>query len=527
MKKKLILITLCASLVAFGLGAIGGDSVSAANKTSDEIPVRTYVIGSHMITSDTALTTPRIMLAATTLPSSSTLDDMVIYYKKSDGTWVDSARGTSTSSPAATFPAGGVEIEYVDFEDVVDIAKREAKADLQARYDALNDQTVFSAEKLMQLSGIKTSGDTNIDAATTEDEVRNALSLAREGLISVIPSPIQDTTAGTAYDDLRTAFSGASTDATIKLVDDINITTKGAANVMNNKTLSLDLNNHHITDDLSIGEKTRHYSIYVYEGTLNIFDSSTEKNGGITTTATGKTPYVFLNANNSTLNIHSGTFTATNGYIISIYDAATTNISEGTFNGWIANLGTDTAGSKLNIEGGVFNNNLYLPAANAEINITGGTFDVSFSGGNNAVIELRAGFLNISGGTFKYTEDFDPEKPYINSLDTKLNTNGAGNYIGTIVVSKPTSANITSGYASPAIVIITGGTFINNEGKDAIVMANHSSKQVDDGTGEFRDNHDIIVNLDGVSMQIDGEINKYDKADSRESKFYDNRPQQP
>ena len=163
----------------------------------------------------------------------------------------------------------------------------------------------------------------------------------------------------------------------------------------------------------------------------------------------------------------------------------------------------------------------------AEINITGGTFDVSFSGGNNAVIELRAGFLNISGGTFKYTEDFDPEKPYINSLDTKLNTNGAGNYIGTIVVSKPTSANITSGYASPAIVNITGGTFINNEGKDAIVMANHSSKQVDDGTGEFRDNHDIIVNLDGVSMQIDGEINKYDKADSRESKFYDNRPQQP
>ena len=258
MKKKLLLTALFVSL-AFGV--IGTDSASALVKNSDDIPERTYVIGTHQISADEALTTPKIMLAATTLPEGSTLDDMVIYYKKADSTWVDSARGDDTSSPEVEFPITGVNIEYVDFVDTVDVGtrKEEAKAKLQAKHDFLYKPAIYSAAKLVDLGTDKDNGDTAIDAATTHEEVAAALKTAIEILENITPSAIRNITQELAYDDLDDAVGDASDGDDLKLANNLGHTT-GRVNI--DKTLTLDLAGFMIVDNSPLNGQATQRSIF-------------------------------------------------------------------------------------------------------------------------------------------------------------------------------------------------------------------------------------------------------------------------
>ena len=74
--------------------------------SKDDISSSTYIIGNYMFTRnknsnyDGKLTTNRIMLASKTLLSD-TEADMIIYYKKSDGTWIDALTGDGVVPPTS------------------------------------------------------------------------------------------------------------------------------------------------------------------------------------------------------------------------------------------------------------------------------------------------------------------------------------------------------------------------------------------------------------------------------------------
>ena len=105
MKDKLyILIPLvCAVMCIFG------SFVSAKEIDKDNVPNNTYIIGNHMFTDKTILSTKHIMLGATTIESDK-LSDMVIYYKTPWGAWWDGLSGEDIQVP---------EKFEVDYEDTV------------------------------------------------------------------------------------------------------------------------------------------------------------------------------------------------------------------------------------------------------------------------------------------------------------------------------------------------------------------------------------------------------------------------
>ena len=105
MKGKLyILIPLiCAVMCIFG------SFVSAKEIDKDNVPNNTYIIGNHMFTDKTTLSTKHIMLGATTIESDK-LSDMVIYYKTPWGVWWDGLSGEDIQVPEK------FEVDYEDTE---------------------------------------------------------------------------------------------------------------------------------------------------------------------------------------------------------------------------------------------------------------------------------------------------------------------------------------------------------------------------------------------------------------------------
>ena len=89
-------------------------SVNAAQISKNDVEARTYIIGKYMFTRNTnsnyngVLTTKRIMLASRSVEGNSE-SDMIIYYKKADGTWIEALTNASINVP-----------DYFDIE-VVDI----------------------------------------------------------------------------------------------------------------------------------------------------------------------------------------------------------------------------------------------------------------------------------------------------------------------------------------------------------------------------------------------------------------------
>ena len=79
---------------------LGITSTSAIEITSNNIPNNSYVIGKHIFTDSTVLTTRHIMLAAKTIEGD-TIDDMIIYYKTPRGKWIDGLSGETLNVPAS------------------------------------------------------------------------------------------------------------------------------------------------------------------------------------------------------------------------------------------------------------------------------------------------------------------------------------------------------------------------------------------------------------------------------------------
>lgn len=84
-------------LLALGIVAIS-TNVSAKEISKNEIPENSYVIGNHVFTENTILTTRHIMLASKTIEGNS-LNDMIIYYKAPGGTWMEGLSGEELNVP--------------------------------------------------------------------------------------------------------------------------------------------------------------------------------------------------------------------------------------------------------------------------------------------------------------------------------------------------------------------------------------------------------------------------------------------
>ena len=103
MKKNMKYLLLLATI-----SLVGFVNVKAEEINSENIENNTYVIGTHMFTDKTMLSTSHIMLAAKTI-NSNNIDDMIIYYKKPrTGEWINGATGETIEVPTS------FEIDYID-----------------------------------------------------------------------------------------------------------------------------------------------------------------------------------------------------------------------------------------------------------------------------------------------------------------------------------------------------------------------------------------------------------------------------
>ncbi len=93
MKKRLLYLTFFLSLL--GLCTV---IVEAKEVAAKDVEGNSYVIGTHIFTGNTTLTTSHIMLAAKTTESNN-IEDMVIYYKTPRGSWINGATGESLTAP--------------------------------------------------------------------------------------------------------------------------------------------------------------------------------------------------------------------------------------------------------------------------------------------------------------------------------------------------------------------------------------------------------------------------------------------
>ena len=92
--------------------------MSLENYSSNNVAASTYIIGNYMFTRNInsnyngVLTTQRIMLASKTLTGGKE-QDMVIYYKKANGSWINALTGLSLSVPS-TFKIGNIDLSVIN-----------------------------------------------------------------------------------------------------------------------------------------------------------------------------------------------------------------------------------------------------------------------------------------------------------------------------------------------------------------------------------------------------------------------------
>ena len=222
-----------------------------------------------------------------------------------------------------------------------------------------------------------------------------------------------------------------------------------------NRKVVLDLGNYTITR-ASTGEQR---AIWVNSGADVTINSGS--NGCVTA------PVIALQVNNGgKLTVNGGAYHG--AYALASFSSADktaeTIINNGVFDGWIYTNGT---GHKdyITFNGGTYNEMMYLASGDqSTYTITNGTFKKG--------LEIDAGRLGISGGTFTANEDTSG-----NVNDPITNNNGSGAYVGTIVVCKP-SGSSTTGYIGDAVVNITGGTFENAfANSETIVVADYGQSQ--------------------------------------------------
>ena len=291
------------------------------------------------------------------------------------------------------------------------------------------------------------------------------------------------TVNGVGYLTLNAAISAAPNEATIIVQKDTEITSGILGRIaVAGKAITIDLNGHQV---VSNDASTSAFRISA-TGQVTFTDGS-GTNGG---------QYKNLNATSNTITnsgkliINGGTIGIIGQHAIVMDTGSDTTITGGIVNGYIASNGT-YSDVDLTISGGTFNAQLYLPAKDSVTTISGGTFTPE---GSLSAIEIDAGTLNISGGTFTHNIDTETNSTAV------ANTNGSGYFKGVIVAVKPSTSSATA-YGSAVIVNLTGGTFTNTSG-DAIVLADQTASGNEGGGG-------ITVTI-GSGATVTGAAVKYD-----------------
>lgn len=304
--------------------------------------------------------------------------------------------------------------------------------------------------------GIFTNDDTNsiantiaISGGVFKAQVSGS---TQKGELYVYPStnPVAEI-GGFKFSNLADAAYAAADGDTITLLANTTLYEK----LQLNRKVVLDLGNYTITR-ASTGEQR---AIWVNSGADVTINSGS--NGCVTA------PVIALQVNNGgKLTVNGGTYHG--AYALTSFSSADktaeTIINNGVFDGWIYTNGT---GHKdyITFNGGTYNEMMYLASGDqSTYTITNGTFKKG--------LEIDAGRLGISGGTFTANEDTSG-----NVNDPITNNNGSGAYVGTIVVCKP-SGSSTTGYIGDAVVNITGGTFENAfANSETIVVADYGQSQ--------------------------------------------------
>lgn len=274
----------------------------------------------------------------------------------------------------------------------------------------------------------------------------------QKGELYVYPStnPVAEI-GGFKFSNLADAAYAAADGDTITLLANTTLYEK----LQLNRKVVLDLGNYTITR-ASTGEQR---AIWVNSGADVTINSGS--NGCVTA------PVIALQVNNGgKLTVNGGAYHG--AYALASFSSADktaeTIINNGVFDGWIYTNGT---GHKdyITFNGGTYNEMMYLASGDqSTYTITNGTFKKG--------LEIDAGRLDISGGTFTANEDTSGN---VNNPIT--NNNGSGAYVGTIVVCKP-SGSSTTGYIGDAVVNITGGTFENTfANSETIVVADYGQSK--------------------------------------------------
>lgn len=295
----------------------------------------------------------------------------------------------------------------------------------------------------------KTAGTISINGGVFKTQVSGS---TQKGELYVYPStnPVAEI-GGFKFSNLADAAYAAADGDTITLLANTTLYEK----LQLNRKVVLDLGNYTITR-ASTGEQR---AIWVNSGADVTINSGS--NGCVTA------PVIALQVNNGgKLTVNGGAYHG--AYALASFSSADktaeTIINNGVFDGWIYTNGT---GHKdyITFNGGTYNEMMYLASGDqSTYTITNGTFKKG--------LEIDAGRLGISGGTFTANEDTSG-----NVNDPITNNNGSGAYVGTIVVCKP-SGSSTTGYIGDAVVNITGGTFENAfANSETIVVADYGQSQ--------------------------------------------------
>lgn len=261
------------------------------------------------------------------------------------------------------------------------------------------------------------------------------------------------------YESLAEAIEAAQNGETVKLLADA---TANAMIEISEKDITLDLNGKTISP--VDGTKISGGLIGVHNGAgLTIDDSSAEKTGKITSGNSGNVYAAVQVTVKDDAAIEPAKLIVNNGNLEGYYYAISGNgtrhnteitINDGTFKGLVNSPSTDDMGL------GIFH------PQDGKLTINGGEFE-----GPAAGVEIRAGELNVSGGSFKAT-----------ATEFKEAWNGSGTtVVGAAIAISQHSTN------KDIKVNITGGTF---EGIKAVYEVDLNT-----ATGDKSDN--ININIEG------------------------------
>ncbi|HPR40134.1 MAG TPA: hypothetical protein PKY19_06935 [Oscillospiraceae bacterium] len=302
--------------------------------------------------------------------------------------------------------------------------------------------------------------------------------------------------------ELGDAITNIADGGTITLIDSFDTEDTGYI-IPVDKTIILNLNGKTITT-------TADPFLTVAAGaTLTIND--TVGGGGLHETR----DYSYLILNSGTLIINAGTFTSESEeyywgcdkyyggeYAVAMSANSATTINGGTFNGTFYTNGSKS-GQTLTINGGTFHKMFYLASANETITINDGTFDLNgeqqFE--PNAIIEIKAGTLDIYGGTFELDIDTTGNDSAV------AGGNGSGAFTGVIIACKPSTSQ-TGSYGSAAIVNINDGVFENNDGDCIVAVDQTATGNVGGGTASFDISDGRFIGVLAVYDTSTNEVNE-------------------